>query len=516
MSKNKSISAHHKFLLFSNKAIIICFSIIFATILITLLCFSWFQYYGSKNFTLPNIVSLLIGLSFGILAYLLLRKTHFFLNPRKPQIIIFSIFFIAFIIQLIIIIFGYFYTAWDAGYINTLADSVTNTGSLPLEDHYLSIYPNNIFIVFILSLLKSVPFFGHHYLFLLGFNALLVNLAGLFTCLTICKLTSPKTAILSNLITIPLILLSPWIIIPYSDTMAIIFPILTFYIYLTMRSNYKYAIITFLSIIGYYIKPTCIIVLIAIIFIEFIHHKPKRNTYSIKNPQFVKTAISIPFTLLLCFCIKQFSINYIDFHQASDAKPVNFVHYLAMGQNDQNSGVYLEEDIEDAKYGTLFEFKKFLRRITNRTPIEQAKFFGSKLLVNYNDGTFAWSFEGNFYSNIPDRDSPISNFLANLYYRGGAYYNVFIQTEQIIWIFVIFGCAFLFYKHASKEATIIGLSLIGIFLFVMLFEARARYLYCYSPFFVTAAAIGFPNFINFIKSTRSNIAAKRLAKSAKH
>jgi len=39
----------------------------------------------------------------------------------------------------------------------------------------------------------------------------------------------------------------------------------------------------------------------------------------------------------------------------------------------------------------------------------------------------------------------------------------------------------------------ISLSLVGIMLFVMIFEVRARYLYVYEPYFIIAGTIGIQN-----------------------
>ncbi len=45
------------------------------------------------------------------------------------------------------------------------------------------------------------------------------------------------------------------------------------------------------------------------------------------------------------------------------------------------------------------------------------------------------------------------------------------------------------------------LAIIGISLFLTIFEARARYLYCYSPIFIVAAAKGLFNIKDFFDLT---------------
>ena len=63
--------------------------------------------------------------------------------------------------------------------------------------------------------------------------------------------------------------LSPWFMVPYSDTYSIIFPITVLYNYTVKEKKwYNYLMIGLFSYAGYLIKPTAIIVLIAIAIVE--------------------------------------------------------------------------------------------------------------------------------------------------------------------------------------------------------------------------------------------------------
>ena len=61
---------------------------------------------------------------------------------------------------------------------------------------------------------------------------------------------------------------------------------------------------------------------------------------------------------------------------------------------------------------------------------------------------------------------------------------------QAIWMLVLALalCCAVFVKE--ERLAVVMLSLIGITLFEMLFEARARYLYCYAPVYILMASIG--------------------------
>ncbi len=494
--KNKEVSSISKKFLTIQKIITISFLIIFSIITIIVICLDWLPHCTNKDLILPNIVALLISLVPGFFLYYLFKK----ISISKKTFLITTIitFLVLYIIQLFILYFSYFKTGWDAGTVDELANMVAEQGVYTTagSSAYLTIFENNVLIVAILGFIKSLPLIGSKYFTILAINALLVNLSGVFACITIKKLLSRKAGILSIFITAPLILLNPWIMIPYSDTFAIMIPILVFYIYIATEKWWKYGPIIFFSLIGYFIKPSAIIVLIAIIVVElFKHHWHKPSI----NKDFWLRTLAITNGIMLAFLIKYISFSYINYQQNKDVIPITFIHYLAMGQNGENYGQFLTVDSQEFIYGPKFELKKFYNRFTSRSPLEQIDFFTRKLLVNFDDGTFAWSGEGGFYKEIPERDNPISNTLKSFYYNEGKNNRLFIQIEQTIWIFVLFGCIFSFKKKLSSNETVLKLSLIGIFIFVMIFEARARYLFCFSPMFVTCAMLGYRNLINITR-----------------
>ena len=485
--KTKSQKSTRHLTLFQ-RIITIIFFIVFLITLIIVLCFSWLPYGRGQDLILPNIISLMISLAIGLLFMFLFKKLD--ISKKRFILIVAISFSVLYAVQLFILFFTYFKTGWDAGTVNMFADDVAKYGKFSYAgtNEYLTLYPNNTLIVTLLSLIKKIPFFGSKYFTIVAINALLVNLAGVFTCLITEKLLSRKAAVFSIFIITPLILLSPWNIVPYSDTFAILIPVLTFYIYISSKGWWKYGVIIFLSIIGYFIKPTAIIMLIAILITEAFKHKWRKPTLS---KDFWLNALSIFSAIIFAFLIKYASLSYIGYHPIQGIQSAGFIHYLAMGQNDKNFGRYLNDDVLEMQEGTKYELHKFINRITSRSFGGQIEFFTKKLLVNYNDGMFAWGGEGNFYNQVPERDNPISNFLTSIFYTTGDNYAYYAQFAQIIWIFVLFGCIFMVRKKQSTNETVLELALIGVFMFVMLFEARARYLFCYTPIFVITSMVGY-------------------------
>ena len=106
-----------------------------------------------------------------------------------------------------------------------------------------------------------------------------------------------------------------------------------------------------------------------------------------------------------------------------------------------------------------------------------------------------------FYYKILAKDSKTSTIFKNYFYKDHKYNYLFKLITQFIWILVLILTLFAV-KCKNERNMIIYLSLIGITIFLLIFECRARYLYCYSPIFVTASMIGLSNIKNkYVKKT---------------
>lgn len=142
-----------------------------------------------------------------------------------------------------------------------------------------------------------------------------------------------------------------------------------------------------------------------------------------------------------------------------------------------------------------------------------------KALSIFNDGTFAWGFEGEFYREVFPTDNKLSLFLRSFVYNGnyemeaGNHYHIIKTVQQTVWI----ACLILMVikaissrKNDEDDYSVMYLSLLGLFLFVMLFEARARYLYTYIPIFIMVGSLGLLDLIDFIKQSINRITRLKL------
>lgn len=137
------------------------------------------------------------------------------------------------------------------------------------------------------------------------------------------------------------------------------------------------------------------------------------------------------------------------------------------------------------------------------------------LVMTYNDGIFSWFQEGYFqaweYENLTD--SRWKEPLREFYWQDGENYDWFVTISHGLWLFLLVGiileatamlwqsgCELLKNEKGKTEddarkQTAVGMAetlyFIGLFLFLMLFEGRARYLYNGVAVFTLMAMTGY-------------------------
>lgn len=444
-----------------------------------------------------------------VLALIVLAVLYSFLRPRLrlTREIAYSLLSVGFVVLLILQILLakqiYFISDWDIGVVETKALEIAKAGIQPLFSGYLQMYPNNILLTLLLSgvmkaslAIRIDPYFG-----CIVFNILLIDLAGFFSIRCIHQISKSYAAMIGCfLLFAALIGLSAWIVIPYSDTVSMFTPILAFSLFLDTQKEkrllLKWTGIVCVTIFGALIKPTCVIALIAI---YILHLASGRKT---KRPRAVKFTL-MPFGILLSILIL-----LVGGYQAAvrvTGKSLNpdsslpYTHFLMMGLNPVTYGTFSPVDATvtlSAKTREEREQKNWSLiqiRLRNYGFTGYLDFLSNKHLVNFNDGTFAWGREGVFYAQVLPAKSSFSTALREFYYSIGSKHSSYANMMQAIWVFVLVSLLGLplFYRNPDfLQITCIMLTILGITLFLTLFEARARYLLCNIPFFIVGATLG--------------------------
>lgn len=428
----------------------------------------------------------------------------------KISLIITLQFSILIVFQIIMIKNLYFETTWDVEHIINTVKKFASTATFENNDYYgffpyFSVYPNNLFLANIFALIsKVVILFGEQYIYptLIVIDCILIDIAGVFLIKTIGNFTDKKIfKIIGMFFFMILIGTSPWLLVPYSDTYSILFPIAILYHYTKKQKKaYDYIIIGLYSYIGFFIKPTVIIILIAIIIVEVCKAISKiKEKFNIK--QNIKILSFIILGIILA-CILKFGISKVTNYKIDKELQFSLFHYLMMGINQETTGTFSHNDVKASLKASSYEERVklnkqiFLNRLKKMPVTKLCEFYGKKLLLNYNDGTFSWGKEGGFYDNIYQYQIKSDNKIKNFYYNYGTKFYVYNNIMQFVWIFIlVFTLIKAIKGEFNEKLSVIFLSLIGLTIFLLIFEARARYLYIYSTYFVLIAILGIESLI---------------------
>ena len=375
--------------------------------------------------------------------------------------------------------------------------ALTKTKDPQVIQNYFNAYPNNIFLTIIFAGIKYLSsLFGcvDNYFPTIVAGVISTDAAIVFTVMTVWKLThSRKVTFLSIIICTVFLGFNPWIIIPYSDTYVLPFLSAVLYFYCSMKDEKKgYASwigIVIAASLGIKIKPTVVIALLAIVLAEiFFLRKCQIKEIA------AKCLIVAGGTIIVLGLINSLSDAVYD--QRNGDAQMTWQHYLMMGANEETYGSYFGVDrerswgISDPEKRKEMQIEVWRQRISEKGIWGTIKFYMQKLIIANDDGSFAWGWEGNFFGEYRGLHSEFAQKLQSFYYAqdNKMIYNIL----QSIWVSIqILVCFFaIFFDNRNKRALFIAMTLTGINLFLMIFEVRARYLFMFVPFYITAAMLG--------------------------
>ena len=474
------------------KLFLICLYVLFNILLLYVIFFKSGSNYIFKReeVNISKILVLAIDFILIFLSVVLIKKKD--LSNKKYFIIITILQIILFIIQITILLNIKFNTGWDVQFIRDATNEFLKNGSIE-NNKYLTMYPNNLLLVGILVLIAKLPLIGKYYLTTLIINSLLVNISTLFISLSIKNFHSNKLGLLIYLFIIPVIILNPWFIIPYSDTFALFFISLITYIYSKSTKNYiDYFIIIFMSIFGVFIKPMIIIPLISIILCELINFK------NINFKEY-KKYLTVGLSILLALFISNYITYSLNFTKVKDKYSMSIYHYLSMGQNTSTFGFYNSMDeINSYNKGPEFDKKTFLFRFKSNIGKRHLELMTNKVLITFGDGSFYWGGYGSFFPNSIN-NSKTKNIFQNIYYSNGKYYAYYLNICNYIWFCLLLLLPFILIKKVSKSDLYLILCFIGIYSFILLFEPCSRYIYSFSGIFLMISIIGLSKIYSLLK-----------------
>lgn len=486
--------------------IIMVFTAVLILIILGIVLFSKISYSCQRTFLMPEIALLGIGCFFVIILCSIGNQVEKVYVSKEKLIYIFSL--ILFFSQIYIFYNIYFASnQWDPAAIITVARAIANGEVKKLDvwySKYLSWFPNNQFIVYVFSILFKInDKFGvldteNGLMLIIILQCFLSTSTGILVYKIILDIVKKSyIAWMGWGMYVVLIALSGWNVVTYTDMMGLIFPTLILRIYQklnnTKRVWLKWLLLVSLAYWGFKIKPTAIIILIAIIVIEIIEILKSFQKEHVKK---VVTALVVSsMCIFISSSIFDHMINStgIILNKEASTGPL---HMIMMGMNPENDGVWylpdveLSEGIETKEERTRVQKEVIQQRLNDYGIAGFSRHMWKKTLIIFNDGSFAYGCEGGFFGIVyEDKNDLISPFLKSIYITSERNYNKLISIEQMVWLVCLCLSGGVVFIKKGKDELVITLSLLGIILFNFSFEARARYLMLYVPFFIIAACV---------------------------
>lgn len=480
------------------------FAISTCIVLILLFAFPNVSFICKKEF-INNWVLLLIGMITVSLVLAVTYKSDLKSFTFKHIVLIAAV---VMLLQIWLMSQYYFKPGWDPYGLIGAAKQAANGDKI--DAYPFSQYPSNLVLTWIFSKVFKLGQYiclsmEQSYFLLLIIQCILSNIAGILTYLITLRLTNRNIAFVIGLMFILSVELSPWISIPYSDSWGLVLPVTIFGIYFLYSPEqlkgtiFKWIAIGSIAYFGFKIKPQVFIVLIAIVIIEVLEGVVTKQKKKLAK-QILCLGIGMCISIGVVACI----INDFGF-ELDKEKAFGFEHFLAMGLNEETTGAYLQEDVD---YSASFETRADRRqadlqlakeRIAAMWPDRLAKHYAKKTIMTYHDGTFAWGVEGDFYMEILPPKSKIAKIVRSVYYTDGECHFLFMNFVQIIWITTLVLSFLSVFGRRKNGTAVIYLTMVGIFIYNLLFEARGRYLFINLPFFFILAGTGLMFLENIIR-----------------
>ena len=491
------------------------FTLCYAAILAVNLIFHGLKYSRRKTFLLENWQLLIVGaVLLVILSFLLIRFSDTGEDPvniRKNTRLLVILSLILFLAQLTVFYFGFFVTDWDAGgKVLTNSIRLSNHAADQLDNMYYSHYPNNIFLTWVFAMIIRA---GHwvgiesrmQVAYLLTVVQCVLNiLTGMVLFRTIRMQTRSYAASWLGWIFYVLLLgTSCWSMIPYSDGMILIVPILMVRLYQMMDNGkflfLKWAGISLLAYWGYHIKPQAFILFIAIVIISVL----RRICLNEEKKKKILLSAGGIFLTALVFAGSEFGYRMLAASTEFDLNPeerLGMAHFFMMGLNPSSHGVWAEEDVdfsEDIHSNAerdAADLQRAMDRLTGYNVSTFTEHLLKKTLINFNDGSFCWGGEGKFFNEISnEKDRFISPLIRSIIYTRsveGKYYIVYLTVEQTAWLTLLLLSLTAFLTRKDRTTLAVILAILGLTAFETIFEARARYLYLFVPLYIFLACTG--------------------------
>ena len=449
-----------------------------------------------------------------IILLLFIAINYFLCNKIKKiniKIILISLIIVFLVLEILSIYFFKVKYNWDFKWIMDSAKDIATKGTTE-NIFYFKIFPNNLGVLIIVTLAMKI--FGGAEIGAYIINTIFICLAVIFAILSSQKIAGEKCALITMILLLcvaPLYLYSP---IVYTDTLSVAFPVMTLYLWMVAKeqkekSLKRYFILlvgnSIISALGYCIKPIAAIVFVAIIIDELFMNK--------KNIKDIFIEIIIFVMIISIFNLITSKVIIKDNRKNEYEYPIT--HWIMMGlgkpENEGGTsigyGAYNQKDSDyTASSGNYEEkkqanIKKIKERLKDFGIKDYCMFLLKKCKYVWNDGTY-YVLKVIGWDTINTESIPYKIVLGE---KSNISINVMTHINNTLFIIILINFILDIKKETYNQVNrVLGISIVGIAIFLLIWEARSRYIYFMIPIFCILGANGVEEALNCLKKLGRN------------
>jgi hypothetical protein len=336
------------------------------------------------------------------------------------------------------------------------------------------------------------------------------------------RLLKNKGLIIAYILAACTALTFPSILIPYSDTYAMPFVMLILLFGVKIFDEFKkptpsknlatlyVVLLCILNVVGYLIKPTVIFVTFSLLLVWLFMCLRNKKLVKIGKVRWLIIGIVAVISFLSVSQLRLVATKYI---YASKDTPMSsqyindrsatFLHFLSTGSNPNfgyfdnvsANNLYSSENQNEINNGAI---QILQNRLNENGVLWYVGLLAEKNLMNLSDGVFFYGeLGGNKDASSPFATTDQTTFLYEYVWPSGTVWSAYKYFANAIWLIILIGVVFSALYNIRKKEFVISvchISLICLLVFLMIFEARSRYLILYLPVFILLATNGLVHF----------------------
>lgn len=408
---------------------------------------------------------------------------------------------------------------WDAGIVEEWAYGLAH-GEATVEDHagMANRYPNNVALVaWLARWYQLCDLVG---ISSMGMGAVVLNVITLTVALVLVwtlarRLGGPTGGYLALVLAVPLLVVSPWIGVAYSDTLGTVFPIGIVLLFLVARDSASAPVqvlcwtgVGVLALVGYRLKPTVVIALVAVLAAVVVELR-RGGTLRTGLARLGRAVLGLSVGLAIAYAVLALVVGRTGLEPEGEEKQLAtpLTHFLMMGAGySENSagtrswGGWNGDDValtESVPPEERFDHSLgvWRDRVQAWGPVGYPRFLNEKAAWMLGDGNFNAFLHGHMNRADPawEFDDALSRQLRPWLTIQHEEYRWLALVRQSVWLGALLLVAVPAFRwrrgtHAVPTG-VLRLSLLGLLVFLLLFEGGSRYLYLYVPLVLVLAAV---------------------------